>query len=310
MSTNQNELQDKLAVEGVNANGYGLMPKLVMQDKRLTIEAKAIYAYIVSFAGAGSTAFPSLRKILEDLQISEKRFYKHRKLLIDCNYISVTQIRNEKKEIIKNLYTLISNPKIKEEVQDDGIRKNDCEPIQQIDGYPIPQFDGYPIRQNDRHKSNSFKINNIKDDDDINSACESNLTHKNFSSYSKQKGVDCPLTVREQLTTVLKGKDYLAPLAVSLLAAGVSDADCLEIIQFIVTLPIIDEEVSDLVNAQIRANELEAKTNGLTSYKAYFITGLKQKLKNANIRVEETNIANPDTIASLPVITLHNWVNV
>ena len=78
MSTNQNELQDKLAVEGVNANGYGVMPKLVMQDKRLTIEAKSIYAYIVSFAGAGSTAFPSLRKILEDLQISEKRFYKHR----------------------------------------------------------------------------------------------------------------------------------------------------------------------------------------------------------------------------------------
>lgn len=292
MSTNQNELQDKLAVEGVNANGYGVMPKLVMQDKRLTIEAKSIYAYIVSFAGAGSTAFPSLRKILEDLQISEKRFYKHRKLLIDCNYISVTQIRNEKKEIIKNLYTLISNPKIDEEVQNEG----------------IPQFDGYPISQNDRHKSNSLKINNIKDDDDINNACESKITHENFSSYSKQKGLDCPLTVRERLTTVLKGKDYLAPLAVSLLAAGVSDADCLEIIQFIVTLPVIDEEVSALVNAQIRANEIEAKTNGLTSYKAYFITGLKQKLENADIFVQETNIVNPDTIKPLPTVTMHNWV--
>ncbi|WP_142667132.1 helix-turn-helix domain-containing protein [Enterococcus faecalis] len=300
MSTNQNELQDKLAVEGVNANGYGVMPKLVMQDKRLTIEAKSIYAYIVSFAGAGSTAFPSLRKILEDLQISEKRFYKHRKLLIDCNYISVTQIRNEKKEIIKNLYTLISNPKIEEEVQDECIRQNDCD--------PIPQFDGYPISQNDRHKINSFKINNIKDDDDINNACESKLTHENFSSYSNQNGVDCPLTVRERLTTVLKGKDYLAPLTVSLLAAGVSDADCLEIIQFIVTLPVINEEVSDLVNAQIRANEIEAKTNGLTSYKAYFITGLKQKLENADIFVQETNIVNPDTIKPLPTVTMHNWV--
>ncbi|EOL16935.1 helix-turn-helix domain-containing protein [Enterococcus faecalis] len=300
MSTKQNELQDKLAVEGVNANGYGVMPKLVMQDKRLTIEAKSIYAYIVSFAGAGSTAFPSLRKILEDLQISEKRFYKHRKLLIDCNYISVTQIRNEKKEIIKNLYTLISNPKIEEEVQDEGIRQNDCD--------PIPQFNGYPISQNDRHKSNSLKINNIKYDDDINNACEGKLTNENFSSYSKQKSVDCPLTVRERLTTVLKGKDYLAPLAVSLLAAGVSDADCLEIIQFIVTLPVINEEVSDLVNAQIRANETEAKTNGLTSYKAYFITGLKQKLENADIFVQETNIVNPDTIKPLPTVTMHNWV--
>ena len=87
-----------------------------------------------------------------------------------------------------------------------------------------------------------------------------------------------------------------------------SDADCLEIIQFIVTLPVIDEEVSALVNAQIRANETEAKTNGLTSYKAYFITGLKQKLENADIFVQETNIVNPDTIKPLPTVTMHNWV--
>ncbi|MGC3062316.1 helix-turn-helix domain-containing protein, partial [Enterococcus faecalis] len=78
--------------------------------------------------------------------------------------ISVTQIRNEKKEIIKNLYRLISNPKFEEEVQDEGIRQNDCDPTH--------QFDGYPFSQNDRHKSNSLKINNIKDVVDINNTCE------------------------------------------------------------------------------------------------------------------------------------------
>ncbi|KAB0315051.1 helix-turn-helix domain-containing protein, partial [Klebsiella pneumoniae] len=41
---------------------------------------------------------------------------------------------------------------------------------------------------------------------------------------------------------------------------------------------------------------------------AYFITGLKQKLENADIFVQETNIVNPDTIKPLPTVTMHNWV--
>ena len=40
-------------------NGYGIVAKFVMRDKNLSVEAKAIYAYICSFAGSGTTAFPS-----------------------------------------------------------------------------------------------------------------------------------------------------------------------------------------------------------------------------------------------------------
>lgn len=85
----EKNLQDQLKIEGINYMGYGIMPKAIMKDDRLTIEAKAIYAYFVSFAGAGNTDFPKLKTILSDLSIEEKRFYKHRKLLIDCGYISV-----------------------------------------------------------------------------------------------------------------------------------------------------------------------------------------------------------------------------
>ncbi len=49
---------DTLHVEGVRSRGFGIIPKLVMQDKRLTGDAKAIYAYFCSYAGAGDTAFP------------------------------------------------------------------------------------------------------------------------------------------------------------------------------------------------------------------------------------------------------------
>lgn len=40
--------------------GYGHIAKLVMKDKDLTVEAKAIYSYIASYAGASDTAYPSV----------------------------------------------------------------------------------------------------------------------------------------------------------------------------------------------------------------------------------------------------------
>jgi hypothetical protein len=35
--------------------GYGQIPKKVMMDKRLSVEAKAIYAYFCSYCGGGNT---------------------------------------------------------------------------------------------------------------------------------------------------------------------------------------------------------------------------------------------------------------
>lgn len=105
-------LPDILEIKGINAKGYGIMPKLVMQDSRLTIEAKAIYAYIVSFDT--SETFPSLKQILKDLNIlniSENRFYKHRKLLLDYNFLTLKQVKNPQGVIIKNNYELVANPK-------------------------------------------------------------------------------------------------------------------------------------------------------------------------------------------------------
>lgn len=154
--TIQPELNDKLEIEGVNADGYGIMPKIVMQDKRLTIEAKAIYAYIVSFAGAGNTAFPSAKKILNDLQISENRFYKHRKILIEYNYITVSPVFNDKRQIIRNIYKLISNP---------ITRKLDT--TLQNEGGGTLQNEGGGTLQNEGHIINNSKNNNFKIKDTI-----------------------------------------------------------------------------------------------------------------------------------------------
>lgn len=113
MSKENNKLsfENQLLVEGINSMGYGILPKYVMLDPDLTIEAKTIYSYFCSFAGSGNTAFPSRGKILSDLQITKDTYYKHFRMLVNQGYITVEQSIGDGARFGNNIYTLISNPK-------------------------------------------------------------------------------------------------------------------------------------------------------------------------------------------------------
>ena len=98
-----------IQINGIMSQGYGVLAKKVMRDKRLSIEAKAIYSYMVTFAGSGNSAFPSVELQLIELGISKSRYYKHRKQLEDLGLITIKQTREYKdgKNIAsKNIYTL------------------------------------------------------------------------------------------------------------------------------------------------------------------------------------------------------------
>lgn len=101
-------MNDKLKVTGVLSQGYGIIPKMLMKDSDLSIEAKAIYAYICSYAGNGDTAFPSVALICSDLGIGEKRFHAHKKGLIEKGYIKVGQERGTQGKFNRNVYTINS----------------------------------------------------------------------------------------------------------------------------------------------------------------------------------------------------------
>jgi hypothetical protein len=148
-NTNLSEIENILRVQGVNAKGYGIIPKIVMQDSRLTIQAKAIYAYFCSFAGAGDTAFPSVRKIMFDLGMKDiDSFRKHRKLLENCGYIKVEQLVNNG-IFSSNIYTIISNP------EPTTVDNTEDSPIR-----VLPVTGEIPLRMKPVTKSNSINKNN------------------------------------------------------------------------------------------------------------------------------------------------------
>lgn len=85
--------------------GYGTVYKAVMKNPELSIEAKAIYSYLATYAGGKEIAFPSIKLICHELNISEKRFYKHRKELIEKEIISTHRERTNN-GFSKTIYTI------------------------------------------------------------------------------------------------------------------------------------------------------------------------------------------------------------
>ena len=142
------EQNDVLQVQGINSRGYGIIAKLVMQDKRLTIEAKGIYAYFRSYAGAGQIAFPGRDKIVSDLRIGVKRYYNHFNLLKEYGYIIVKQVKDQKNKFTHNVYIL---PDTVPCTQNDDTAK------------PYTRFEHttHGSTGNDHTNNNSFEINSL-----------------------------------------------------------------------------------------------------------------------------------------------------
>ncbi|WP_336878123.1 helix-turn-helix domain-containing protein [Staphylococcus nepalensis] len=146
--------------------GYGSVYKKVMKDTELSIEAKAIYAYLTSYAGGKDTAFPSVSLICHELNISKNRFYNHRKELVEKEIISVRRERTDN-GFSKNIYTINHH----------FVRLNFVD-IQNVD---IQNVD----IQNKDTKNNSTKNNNIKNNNNKNNTSATDVTRERFENWWK-----------------------------------------------------------------------------------------------------------------------------
>lgn len=109
----------------VYEQGYGLIAQKAMRDKDLTPIAKAIYAYLCSFASEGEdgerTSFPGVSLMIKELGIGSKNtYYKHRELLLKKGYITIEKQKQEKNKFYNNLYYIEAVPVevIKEEKEE------------------------------------------------------------------------------------------------------------------------------------------------------------------------------------------------
>ncbi|MCT4564984.1 MAG: helix-turn-helix domain-containing protein [Maledivibacter sp.] len=185
-------VENVLKIEGVKAKGFGIIPKIAMQDTRLTIEAKAIYSYFCSYAGAGTTAFPSVKKIISDLKISKDRYYKHFDLLKKYGYIKTEQ-KNTQGKFNQNIYILVEKPV---EVTEEKTSPQNKETVDTPNPYfkdtgnkdsdrPCPYFTHtqIPHTQNPNTENQDSKINSLFK---INSSLKSSVSQ---SKEGQAKGL-------------------------------------------------------------------------------------------------------------------------
>lgn len=73
----------------INERGFGSIPTRVMDDMRLSMGARCLYALLAAHAGSQHEAWPSGKRIIATLGCTEKTFYKYRAELSDAGYISI-----------------------------------------------------------------------------------------------------------------------------------------------------------------------------------------------------------------------------
>lgn len=64
---------DILVVEGIWAQGYGMVARSVLRDPSLSPDAKAMYGYIASFQGGSERTSTSTMR--DELGMDKKRFW-------------------------------------------------------------------------------------------------------------------------------------------------------------------------------------------------------------------------------------------
>lgn len=85
---------------------YGVVLQSIMRDTSFSAEAKAIYAYLCTFADSNGVCYPNVSLMVHELRMSEPRFYKHFAELKRAGIVCVEQ-RKEHGRFAKNLYRVL-----------------------------------------------------------------------------------------------------------------------------------------------------------------------------------------------------------
>lgn len=117
-------MQETNELEGIFKNGYGYIPKSVMKSRNISIKAKAVYAYLCTYAGKQGTAYPGRELMCYDLQIGQDTLNKCIKELVKTGFIFKKQQRTPGNKFDNNLYTINFNVNLDEPLPKNAVMEN------------------------------------------------------------------------------------------------------------------------------------------------------------------------------------------
>lgn len=176
-------------------NGYGLIAKKVMRDRNISAMAKAIYAYLCSFASTGSegerSSFPGVSLMKAELGIAtDGTFYKYRKQLVDAGYITVEKRSDKDGKFINNIYYIESVPQSKQEV----IEKEKIHEENNGEKAPEKEFKPYSENQSMANLPYSDFPSTVKPS----SVNRSTIINSTIINSTNNRLIDCRAGAREE----------------------------------------------------------------------------------------------------------------
>lgn len=148
---------------GILCEGYGIIPKAVFKDTRLSGNAKLIYSCLSSYSGGQSSSrkvWPSIKTLCEDCGLSDKTVVKHLRQLEELDYIKIIKQKKENGGYANNIYVLSADP-----YSNHSDRGTGAIPIGVPESFRHPTGvipEGVPesLRSNNNNKTISYNNNN------------------------------------------------------------------------------------------------------------------------------------------------------
>ncbi len=143
----------KMAIDELNRrfnDGYGIIFRSVMRDTSLSIGAKAVYAYLCTFAGNKKTAFPSRKLMCHELGINKDTLTKYMRNLLDAGYIKKEQKKVSGK-FAHNVYTIYDFP-------ESPSTENTMSENYRVRKFPTPKNS---VTNSNSNSNNNIDLNNI-----------------------------------------------------------------------------------------------------------------------------------------------------
>lgn len=106
-------MSDKIQLPGILEQGYGIVPKKLMKikfenriGKASGRNVKLILCYLLSYSGTGASAFPSIRTISNDLEMSKAVVMESLRLASELSLISIEKNIKTNGSYANNIYKL------------------------------------------------------------------------------------------------------------------------------------------------------------------------------------------------------------
>ena len=90
--------------------GYGMIPRTVMRDSSISINAKALYAYLIAHAGVNQQFEFNCDRIKKRLGMGREALLKAKKELESHRLIDVIKMRSDNGKFVGRLYALVDDP--------------------------------------------------------------------------------------------------------------------------------------------------------------------------------------------------------